>query len=105
MRRAALALAATVILTAACATGISRDDAIRRALADVVPGAQVVSAEALTYRGEERNPIPPHMAWIVRLVGRFPTECPAPAAACPDLQNAEVVLDFFSGEFITASYF
>lgn len=105
MSRVVLALAAAAFLASACTTGISRDDAIRRALAHVAPGAQVVSAEALAYRGQERNPIPPRVAWIVRLVGNFPTECLAPAAACPDIHNAEVVLDFYSGEFITASYF
>jgi len=106
MRRAALVLAAAVVLTsAACATGISRDEAIRRALAHAGPTAHVISAEVQTYTGEERNPTPPHLAWIVRLAGNFQMECPAPVAVCPDVHNVEIVLDFYTGEFIVASFF
>lgn len=99
-------LAGALLATACITAGISRDEAIRRALAQVPAAAQVVSAEAREVMGSsvELNPGEPRKAWIVRLVGNFPLECPAPVAVCPDVHNAEVVLDFYTGEFITASY-
>ena len=43
-------------------------------------------------------------AWILRFTGNFPMECPAPAANCPDLHSAVIVLDAQTGEFISGTY-
>ena len=88
-------------------TGIPRDDAIRIATANGGGNGTLVSAEV--GQSGPWGPLdhPDVVAWIVTFHGNYPMECPAPATGtvdCPDLHTAVVVLDYFTGEFISGTY-
>jgi hypothetical protein len=85
--------------------GISREDAIRMASGHLAAGDPVL-VSATQGQSAQWGPLdhPNVAAWILRFTGNFPMECPAPAANCPDLHSAVIVLDAQTGEFISGTY-
>lgn len=87
--------------------GLHRDDAIRIARANGGGSGTLVSAE-LGQSGPW-GPLdhPDVLAWIVTFHGTYDAPCPAPAegtANCADLHTSVVVVDYFTGEFISGTY-
>ena len=110
MKTPAIALFAVLVIacgSAPSATGLSRDDAIRIARANVVQGAELVSADIVSSAPWEPAGQPAVPAWVIHFRGNFDWGCPATesgAASCPDLHSAIVVLDLYTGAFISTTY-
>ena len=84
--------------------GITRDDAIRIAQTHLAGPSTLVSATLGNRAGFV--PADPSLlnTWIVKFTGDFPRGCP-PGGSCPPFShNATVLVDLFSGEFVSAEY-
>jgi len=96
--RLSSAAAIVAIVLLGCSMGISRDDAIRRAIAQSDdPNSVVVSAETVeNYRtAEHEGP-----AWVITFSGTYNVPCPLPVP-CPPRHSYKGVFDLYTGDFVT----
>lgn len=98
------------VLVAACGTGISRDQAVERAVREAGPGATAAISVESGPLGAFVARVPSddsqdHKVWAVWVAGSFEGECvfdPATQGSlCPPMTSKVlVVLDFVTGQFI-----